>query len=170
MLGSDAEAMGQATAAGAESGVRTVVDSFAADAAAFPWFMVLVALLTAVAMVWFTVEMAKATQISKLKRPPPKTASEQTVMRALARQFHWYPLVIWLINLGFGFGSGMGVAGIDSLGDGNLGWWGAPSGTLGGLLSKAIAQYMKKFSDKASDVLLGRLKRLLGGNGGKTDG
>lgn len=162
--------MGQATAAEmAESGAQTVVDSIAADAAAFPWFMVLIALLVAAAMVWFTVEMAKATAISKLKRRPKKGASETTVIGVIAKQFHWYPLVIWLINLGFGSGSGMGVAAIDDLGGGNLGWWGVPSGVLGGLLSKVLAQYLRKASDKASDVLLGRLKRLLGGNGGKTN-
>lgn len=178
MLGNDAGAAEQATAAEmAESGAQTVVDSIAADAAAFPWFMALIALLTAVAVVWFIVEMAKATAIGKLKRPPRKDASEQTVLRVISRQLHWYPLVLLLINFGFGFGSGMGIAGIDSLGaeGGTLGWWGAPSGILGGLLSKAIAQYLKKFSDAASDLLLGRLKRFIGrmfgggGGGDKTD-
>jgi hypothetical protein len=158
----------------AEGAAQTVIDSVAADAAAFPIFMAAVALLVAAAVVWFTVEMAKATAISKLKRPPAKKASEQTVMRVLARQFHWYPLIIWLINLGFGSGSGIGVAAIDGFGDGDLGWWGIPAGLLGGLLSKVLAQYLKKFSDAASDMLLGKLKRfagrLLGGGNGKTEG
>jgi hypothetical protein len=148
----------------AEEAAQTILDGVAADAAAFPLFMALVALFTAVAMVWFTVEMAKATAIGGLKRKPPKDASEETIVGKITKQFRWYPLVIWLINLSFGFGSGMGVAAIDSLADagGSLGWWGAPSGVLGGLLSKVIAQYLRRFSDAASDLLLGRLKRFIG--------
>lgn len=152
------EGMKEAT----EGAAQTVLDSVAADAAAFPIFMGLVALVVAAVVVWFTVEMAKVTAVSKLKRKPKKGSSDETFVGVIAKQFHWYPLAIWLINLVFGSGSGIGVGAIDGFEEGNLGWWGIPFGLVGGLLSKVLAQYCKKFSDAASELFLGRLKRLIG--------
>jgi hypothetical protein len=163
LLGSNANAATPMETA--EAGASTVVDSIAADAAAFPLFVGLIVLFVGVVFVWSAAEVLKDTLIAKLKRAPSKSAGEVTVYKKLSRQWGWYPFAIWMICLVGGSGVGMIGGAIDGFGPGDLGWWGPLFGLVGGLLSKAFARYGRKYSDKLGEILFGRLKRMLGGGG-----
>lgn len=152
----------------AEGAAQTVVNSFAADAAAFPAFVGLIVLFVAMVFVWSAAEMLKDTLFAKLKRKPPKGAGEVTIYRKIAKQFAWYPFALWMVCLAGGSGVGMIGSAIDGFGPGDLGWWGPLFGVVGGLLSKAFAKFGQKYSDRLGAALFGRLKRLLGGGGGES--
>jgi len=145
----------------AEAAAQSVLDSVAADAAAFPIFEAIIAWLVATFVMWSVVEVMKATAIAKLKRSPPKTATERTVLKRISKQFPWYPVLIWGVSLVGGAAIGVGVGALGALGMGYGAAFGALA-VLNGLWMKAL----RKIGDKASDLLLGWLKRRVGnGNG-----
>jgi len=152
-----------------EGGAQTVIDSVASDAAAFPWFAAIMGFLIIGGITWSLVEVIKVTAVSRLKRKPPKTATERTVMGRITKQFPWYPLVIWSVSI-FG-GAALGVfAGV--MHDQLLWWRGLLLGAFAGALNGVAMKVLRTVGDKASDLLLGWLKRRIGngnGNGDKDD-
>lgn len=141
--------------------------AIAEDVAAFPWLAAVICVLVVGPVIWGIVEAVKATGISRLKRKPPKSAGEQTVVGKITKLWPWYPVLIWTISTVGGAALGFGVGAIDGFGDGDLGLWGLAFGALAGVTNSIAMKVLRGIGDKASDMLLGWAKRRL--NGTKTD-
>jgi hypothetical protein len=147
----------------AEGAAQTVLDSVAADAAAFPWVTALICVLTVAPAIWSFVEAIKAIGLSKLKRKPPKDAGERTVVGKITKNWPWYPVLVWVISLVGGGAGGLGIGAIDGFEEGELGFWGIVFGAAAGIGNSVIVD---KFWSWLWGLVKGFVSRRLG-NGGE---
>lgn len=151
----------------AEEAAQTVLDSVAADAAAFPWFAAIMLYVILIPILWSVVEVMKDTALGGLKQKPKKGSGEKTVLGKITKRYRWYPAAVWGLTLGGGGGLGALAGSFVEA----LTWWlGMFIGMVAGATNGVGMKFLRGFGDRCSNFLFGWIKRRLGGGKGDEEG